>query len=110
MDKIIRDRKESKEKFEEGYGFEYKKIRWNKICIQTKERPSKPTQLIEGEVQSIYPTGDIAFKKITKILTWNIEENIIKEIKIPEIYKQAKKIVFRREIIANVLYLEELKE
>jgi hypothetical protein len=92
------------------HGTEAKKIKWESICVETKDYPDRPKSLITGTVQFIYPTGDISFERITKIEIWNQDTGKVVECKIPEVYKKAKKVVIRREIIAAVLYLEELPE
>lgn len=91
----------------EKHGTEAKKIRWKIITVETKEHPEKPKALITGEVACIYPTGDIAFHKITRMQLWDMEKNTILEVTIPEIYQNAKKICIKREIIATLLYIEE---
>jgi hypothetical protein len=92
------------------FGTEAKKIRWQTLCIETKDYPDKPKSLITGTVECIYPTGDIAFKKIDKMQIWYQDTNKVVDCKLPDVYKIAKKIVIRREIIASVLYLDELEE
>ena len=92
-------------------GLKYKvNQKWKTVCIETKEHPTKPTSLITGEVLFFHPTGDIVFSQITKMQLWNKMEDEITQIQIPDVYKDAKKIVIRREIVAKVIYLEELEE
>lgn len=86
---------------------EPKKIRWEIITIETREVPEKPKALITGEVLCIYPTGDVAFKAVHSIHMWNMQKDTFKEVKVPEPYQKAKKIVIRREIIAAMLYIKE---
>lgn len=106
--------KKEREKLENNYekysGEKTKSIKWKRICIETKNQPNEPKSLITGDVSCIYPTGDIAFSKIEKMELWNTEENEVLEVAIPDQYKKAKKIVFRREIIASTIYLEEREE
>src|SRR5690348_10772889 len=101
------ERKEAQQGFEKATGQAFKKTRWKVLTVQTKEHPSKPGMLITGELACIFPTGDIAFSKILKMQTWEPQSNLIQEVAIPEIYKTAKKIDIRREIIAATLYIEE---
>ena len=103
-------KKELRESYKEDKGEEFKRIRWETITVETKEHPIKPKALITGTVQAIYPDGDVAFSKITKVQTWNMETDTIKDIKIPSVYMEAKKVVIRREIIAAVIYVKELAE
>ena len=90
-------------------GQDWKAPRWKTICIETKDSPHKPRSLITGEVECIFGTGDICFKKIIKIELWYPETDKVEEIKIPSVYLKAKKHTFRREIIASLIYLEELE-
>jgi hypothetical protein len=102
------ERIETTKKFEENMGMEAKKIKWKIITVETKDSPNKPKSMIKGEVAFIYPTGDIMFSKILAIDLWYPEENKMKSVDIPKHYKEAKKICIRREIVAAVLYNEEL--
>jgi hypothetical protein len=95
-------------KFEKDTGRVAKKIKWETICVETKEHPEKPKVLITGVVDCIYPTGDIAFQEVTSIQHWTPVTGALEDVVIPSQYKDAKKVVIRREIIAAVLYLKEL--
>ena len=64
------EREKIQEKFEKETGGDHKKIKWEIICIETKDQPHMPKSMITGEVSLIYPTGDIVFKKILKMELW----------------------------------------
>jgi len=104
------ERKEITETNEKKFGTEFKKTKWHIITVETKDSPDKPKSFITGEVAWIYPTGDIAFNKVTDVSLWYPETNKFVKLDIPSYYKAAKKITIRREIIATVLYIEEEKE